>query len=104
MNVNTAELKNGLSKFLRHIRRTGETITVCDRNRPIALLSPLPSEDRTARERERKTVLRRAERLGIRLTLPADEGPDDEPIVPEIARDGRRDTATIEWVRAGRDY
>ena len=108
MRVNTAELKNNLSRYLRRVRQTGETITVCERNRPVAKLSPLRSEKLSpAREeqKEREALLRRAQKFDITLRLPKTCRPMREiDVEPEVAPDGHTDRATNEWVRGGRDY
>lgn len=44
MQIKTAELRNNLSKYLRHVRKTGEPITICNRDKPVAVLSHLPLE------------------------------------------------------------
>ena len=108
MRVNTAELKNNLSRYLRRVRQTGETITVCERNRPVAKLSPLDGGKQSARgrnQKEREALMRKAEALGIVLRLPQADRPMREiDVEPEVASDGRTDRATIEWVRGDRDY
>lgn len=48
MNVNVVEAKAGLSKLLARVAR-GETVIICNRNRPVAELRPV----RTARKRPR---------------------------------------------------
>jgi prevent-host-death family protein len=58
-----ANLKNNLSRYLDHVRRGG-SVTVLDRDRPVARLVPLPHEgargasDRLARL-ERQGLIRR---------------------------------------------
>lgn len=47
--VNIAELKNGLSKYLRLVRQ-GEEIVIRDRNLPIARILPFDAEDLTGEE------------------------------------------------------
>lgn len=42
MEVKTGELRNQLSRYLKRVRQTGSTITVMDRNRPIAEIRPYP--------------------------------------------------------------
>src|SRR5947209_19629700 len=42
-----AELKNNLSRYVARVR-AGETITVFDRNRPVARLVPIAQGDRRA--------------------------------------------------------
>jgi len=39
--VETTELENHLGDYLRHVRSTGEAITVCEGNEPVAILGPL---------------------------------------------------------------
>ncbi len=111
MQVKTAELKNNLSKYLRRVRETGESITVCDRDKPVAVLSPLPPEQVEGVEnrewlKERERILKKAKRLGIRLTMPKKKPrPMRElGIYPTVAPDGRTDIKTIDLVRGGRDY
>lgn len=111
MQVKTAELKNNLSKYLRRVREVGEPITVCDRDTPVAMLSPLPPEYVEAEEdrdwqRERERILKKAKKLGIRISIP---GKRPKPMrevfgVPAVAPDGRTDIKTIDLVRGGRDY
>jgi len=65
-----ANLKNNLSRYLDHVRRGG-SVTVLDRDRPVARLVPLPLEgargasDRLARL-ERQGLIRRG--IGGRAT------------------------------------
>jgi prevent-host-death family protein len=65
-----ANLKNNLSRYLDHVRRGG-SVTVLDRDRPVARLVPLPHEgargasDRLARL-ERQGLIRRG--IGGRST------------------------------------
>lgn len=42
MEVKTGELRNQLSRYLKRVRQTGDSITVLDRNRPIAEIRPYP--------------------------------------------------------------
>jgi antitoxin (DNA-binding transcriptional repressor) of toxin-antitoxin stability system len=42
MTVETKELESHLSEYLRKIRSTGETLTVCEQSEPVATLSPIP--------------------------------------------------------------
>jgi len=42
--VGVRELRQGLSKYLRRVRR-GERLVVTERNRPVAILGPLPEQD-----------------------------------------------------------
>ncbi len=111
MQVKTGDLKNNLSKYLRRVRETGESITVCDRDKPVAVLSPLPPEQAEAAEdrewlKERERILKKAKRRGIRLTIPKKKPRPMREIFGEttVAPDGRTDIKTIDLVRGGRDY
>ncbi len=44
MTVESKELENHLSEYLRKIRSTGETLTVCEQNEPVATLSPIAAK------------------------------------------------------------
>ena len=41
MTVESTELESHLGEYLRQIRSTGETLTVCERSEPVATLSPI---------------------------------------------------------------
>jgi len=41
MNVQTAELESHLTEYLQQVRSTGEPITVCQGNEPVAMLIPV---------------------------------------------------------------
>lgn len=49
--VDIAELKAQLSTHLRHVRER-EEVLVCDRNKPVARITPYRPEDRASRENE----------------------------------------------------
>ncbi len=38
--VNTADFKNNLSRYLKTVRETDKSLTVCDGNKPIVLVIP----------------------------------------------------------------
>lgn len=44
MIVESTELENHLGEYLRKIRSTGETLTVCEHSEPVATLSPIPAK------------------------------------------------------------
>ena len=44
MRVETAELEEHLADYLKQIRSTGEAITVCQGEEPVAILTPLARE------------------------------------------------------------
>jgi len=106
MNVNTGVLKNKLSYFLRHLRKTGESIVVCDRNEPIATLSPIERDSDAEWVRQRQEALARAGKIGLKLDIPVKRPtvPCMPEIKPRIAPDRRADLATIEFERKGQRY
>ncbi len=108
MNVKTADLKNNLSKYLRRVR-AGKTLTVFDRDTPIATLSPVvpaAPDDDAAWQRERAATIAKYAKAGLHLTPPLKRPPPFPlaDIIPTLAPDGRTDIKTIDLVRGGRDY
>ena len=106
MNVKTADLKNNLSRYLARVRETGESIIVCDRDKPVAILSPLDRNEDAEWNRYRTEALARAKKIGLALHIPARRPArsHSSDIRPVVAPDGRTDMATIDLVRKGRDY
>ena len=106
MNVKTADLKNNLSRYLSRIRETGETIVVCDRDTPVAVLSPIERDDDAEWRRYRAEALARARKIGLKIDIPLHRpSPPSGPAAsPSVAPDGRTDLATIDLVRKGRKY
>jgi antitoxin (DNA-binding transcriptional repressor) of toxin-antitoxin stability system len=41
MEIKTGNLRNNLSRYLKRVRQTGETIVVLDRDKPVAELRPI---------------------------------------------------------------
>lgn len=109
MQVKTGELKNNLSRYLKHLAETGEAITILDRNRPVARITPLRGK-RGAKSsdwaKSRADLLKKAAKLGISLTIPEIQPKllRDLPIVPRIAPDGRTDIDTVAQMRREKDY
>jgi antitoxin (DNA-binding transcriptional repressor) of toxin-antitoxin stability system len=106
MNVKTADLKNNLSRYLRQIRKTGESIVVCDRDEPVATLSPLVRDADAEWTRYRTEALARAKEIGLKLDIPMQRPTKGcmPSVRPIVAPDGRTDIRTIDLVRGGRDY
>lgn len=48
MEVKTGQLRNNLSRYLKRVRQTGDTIIVMDRNHPIAEIRPLDGSQENA--------------------------------------------------------
>ena len=106
MNVKIADLKNNLSRYLARVRQTGETIIVCDRDEPIASLSPIQQDADAEWRRYREECLARAKKIGLEIDIPLTRrNPVAKPKAnPTIAPDGRTDIHTIDLVRGKRDY
>lgn len=105
MNVKTADLKNNLSKYLRRVRE-GKTVTVFDRDKPIATIAPVVTDDDVSWQRERASIIAKYAKAGIKITPPL-KRPPPHPLAdlePTVAPDGRRDINTVELVRGRRDY
>ena len=108
MRVKTSELRNNLSRYLRRVQRSRKSITVCDRDEPIAQIIPVGSSadqselSRAASERLQAQLAR----SGIFLELPATPGTAScmPPVRTRVAPDGRTDLRTIDLVRGGRDW
>ncbi|PXA03272.1 hypothetical protein DDZ13_12665 [Coraliomargarita sinensis] len=49
MEVKTGELRNQLSRYLKRVRQTGNSIIVLDRNRPVAEIRPYVEDAASAR-------------------------------------------------------
>ena len=106
MRVNTAELKNNLSRYLRRIGQSNGALIVCERGRPVATLRPLKARRRQEDERQRQELLARARRLGVNLVLPTGAQKPMRMIAlrPETAHDRQTRVPTIGWLRGGRSY
>jgi len=106
MNVKIADLKNNLSRYLAKVRSTGETIIVCDRDEPVASLSPIQQNEDSEWRRYREECLARAKKIGLEIDIPLTRrNPAAKPKAnPTIAPDGRTDIHTIDLVRGKRDY
>lgn len=107
MHVKIADLKNNLSRYLARVREMGESIIVCDRDTPVAVLSPLERDDDAEWKRYRTEALARAKKIGLALNIPARrprEGARKLPSSPVVAPDGRTDVNTIDRIRKGQDY
>lgn len=48
MKIKTGHLRNNLSRYLKRVRQTGETIIVLDREHPIAELRPISGKTAVA--------------------------------------------------------
>jgi antitoxin (DNA-binding transcriptional repressor) of toxin-antitoxin stability system len=106
MKVKTANLKNNLSRYLATIQKTGETIIVCDRDKPVATLSPIIVKNDEGWAAERKAFMEKARKAGLMIEVPVHRPDRSQHVhpVPTVAPDRRTDVSTIDWVRKGREY
>jgi prevent-host-death family protein len=109
MDVKTGDLKNNLSRYLKRVAETGESITILDRNRPVARITPIRRKRGTpesAWSKERAKLLARAAKLGIKIQISEKEPRSFKSlgIHPRIAPDGRTDIDTVASMRREKDY
>lgn len=109
MKVKTGELKNNLSRYLKRLAETGESITILDRDRPVAKITPIRGKrgaKASSWTKERAALLKKAAKLGISLTVPETEPKllRDLRIVPRVAPDGRTDINSVVEMRREKDY
>lgn len=74
MQIKTGNLRNNLSRYLKRVRQTGETIVVLDRDKPVAELRPIGgAADQAATDvwAQRKRFIRQAGSLSEDFELPA---------------------------------
>lgn len=102
MHVKTGELKAKLSAYLHRVREEGATYVVCDRNRPIALLTPLDQMPENNWSRQRLALLAQAQAAGIQLTIPT-RSPSRPKIVQKPTHRSNS-LPTVETMRRGRDW
>ena len=102
MNVKTGELKAKLSAYLHRVREEGATYVVCDRNRPIALLTPLDQVPDNNWSRQRLALLAQARAAGIQLTIPT-RSPVRPKLDPQISSPSKA-APSVEAMRHGRNW
>ena len=102
MKVKVGQLKTHLSKYLREIQETGETLEVCVREKPVAYLMPVQDEMHP-NAHLRPEILKELRRDGILLT-PAKRPKDRWVPKPGKARDGLEIENTIVAMRRERDW
>lgn len=105
MRVKVADLKAHLSRHLRHVQETGETLQVCVRENPVAYLTPAGAAAPDAAELKATDVLReRLRSAGLRLAEPISRTRALPVIQAATAGDGRTDLATVAALRAAKDW
>jgi antitoxin (DNA-binding transcriptional repressor) of toxin-antitoxin stability system len=109
MKVKTGELKNNLSRYLKRLAQTGESITILDRDRPVARITPIRGKRGAADSgwaKKRAKLLDRAAKLGIKLTVPEKEPRPFKSlgIKPRVAPDGKTETNSVVEMRREKDY
>jgi prevent-host-death family protein len=106
MKVKTAELKARLSYYLRQVREGGESVIVCDRDTPVAVLSPLDAKPELVEEQnEIVRIQDEMRRQGISFRKPiSSKALAGSYPAPVVAPDGRTDRSTVEEMRREKDY
>lgn len=103
--VKTAELKNHLSGYLRRVRENHETIVVCDRDVPVAMLAPLEEAGKDplwhAWCGEMAAEFRK---VGLVSRFPSAKVAEMPEVIPAVARDRKTDVSTVEAIRRSRDW
>jgi antitoxin (DNA-binding transcriptional repressor) of toxin-antitoxin stability system len=102
--VKTAELKNNLSRYLRRIRETGETIVICDRDKPVAMLGPLPVREPEKNQAEFDELQLRFAEAGLELRRPIIPMNQLPEVKTKPAPDGRTEIITVQEMRRSRDW
>lgn len=91
--VGIRELRHDLSRYLRRVK-AGERLVVTDRNRPVALLTPLPEDEdpweRLIAEGKVTPATRRWEDVPPPLKLPGPPYAASEAL-DEVSREGWED-------------
>jgi prevent-host-death family protein len=109
MQAKTGELRNHLSRYLKRLAETGETLTILDRNRPVARIVPIRSKRRhvdTAWEKEKAGIMARALKLGIKIILPEKRPTPMRDILlpPPSVTVGRSVENAVVQMRREKDY
>lgn len=105
MKVRVADLKAHLSRHLRHVSETGETLEVCVRENPVAYLTPAGGGAPNADEVKAADALKeRLHSAGLTLAKPASTPRALPAIHVSVAGDGRTDVATVSSLRAAKDW
>ena len=105
MKVKVADLKANLSRHLRRVGETGETLEVCVRENPVAYLTPAGSGAPNAAAIKAADALReRLHSAGLTLAEPAAAPKTLPAIRASVAEDGRTDVATVAVLRTARDW
>jgi prevent-host-death family protein len=106
MKVKTAEFKNNLSRYLHQVRENGVTIIICDRDRPVACLTPVSGEQTSNSKlaEEFSELCERFEGVGLTCALSVSAAAGLPKVKPSAAPDRRIDIATVEEMRRSKDW
>jgi antitoxin (DNA-binding transcriptional repressor) of toxin-antitoxin stability system len=88
MKVKVGQLKTGLSKYLRLIQETGESVEVCVRETPVAYLSPIVEKGIEVESEPPMEWVKALAANGIRIVQWGRKDDDFVP-TPRPAGDGR---------------
>jgi prevent-host-death family protein len=102
--VRTAELKNHLSRYLRRVRENHETIVVCDREVPVAVLAPIEEARKDSEWQKRCQKMAAAfGKAGLAVGFPQVQASGLPEIIPAKAARGAK-TSIVEEMRRSRDW
>jgi len=105
MKMNVGYLKAHLSKVLRDVRDTGETVEVCVREKPVAYLTSASRKNgEPGTLPDNRRLASRFESVGLSLRPP--QSPSPVPYKPQTrkAGDGRTDVSTVPAMRAEKEW
>jgi antitoxin (DNA-binding transcriptional repressor) of toxin-antitoxin stability system len=105
MKIKVVDLKTNLSKVLRDIQSSGETLEVCVRESTVAYLSPIhPKQADTNPAREANQLSKRLAEVGLMVDVPhLPSGPISRPKIHR-AGDERTDVSTAQGIRAEKNW
>ena len=97
MRVKIGELKNNLSRYIHKVNDEGEVIIICDRDNPVACLSPLALTPTAEWRAYRELTEARAQSAGVELAVPEAlvSMAAFRSVEPQVAADGRVDVETM---------
>jgi antitoxin (DNA-binding transcriptional repressor) of toxin-antitoxin stability system len=105
MKVKTGELKTHLSRYLRQLQDSDESIEVCVRERPVAYLTSIKGAAMgDVLNRETAALKERLQSAGLTLRGNPPRPATPVPVPPQVAGDGRTDINSIEEIRATRNW
>ena len=101
MKVKIGQLRNNLSRYIHKMNKDGEVIIICDRDTPVACLSPLSVTPSAEWRATREAIRARALAAGVEVTLPeaAVSMESFRQVAARVAPDERVDINTVDQIR-----